>query len=73
VRRGVADDRSLLAAETAVLQQRDAAATLDAQAISTQIALTKALGGGYRLKDAPSGDQPAAPTSPINVEKADSR
>jgi multidrug efflux system outer membrane protein len=73
VRRGVADDRSLLAAEAAVLEQRDAAAALDAQAISTQIALTKALGGGYRLKDAATGDQPAAPTTPINVEKADSR
>jgi multidrug efflux system outer membrane protein len=78
VRRGIADDRSLLAAEAQVLQQRDAAATLDAQAISTQIALTKALGGGYLMQDIPSTGAtdriPAEPSaSPINAEKADSR
>lgn len=50
--RGLADDRSLLAAQAEVLQQRDAAATLSADAISAEIALTKALGGGYRMSDA---------------------
>jgi len=83
-RRGVADDRSRLAAEAQVLQQRDAIATLDAQAISAQIALTKALGGGYRSPAPASGtgvpgattpkpDASNLPTSPINAERADSR
>ena len=58
VRRGVSDDRSLLAAQAQVLQQRDALASLDAQAIAAEIALTKALGGGYRMRDA----QPAPAT-----------
>lgn len=48
-RRGLADDRSVLAAEAQLLMQRDAATTLDAQAISADIALTKSLGGGYRF------------------------
>jgi multidrug efflux system outer membrane protein len=76
VRRGVADDRSLLAAEAQVLEQRDAAVALEAQAISTQIALTKALGGGYRLKDMPAQPgrpEAAAASSPIDAEKAESR
>lgn len=47
-RRGLGDDRSVLAAEASVLQQQDAVATLQAQAISAEIALVKALGGGYR-------------------------
>ena len=51
VRRGISDDRSLLAAQAQVLQQRDAAASLHAQAISAEIALTKALGGGYRIEN----------------------
>jgi multidrug efflux system outer membrane protein len=51
VRQGLADDRSLLTAQAQVLEQRDALLALDAQALSAQIALTKALGGGYRLDD----------------------
>ncbi|GAA0704039.1 efflux transporter outer membrane subunit [Dokdonella soli] len=78
VRRGVTDDRSLLGAKAQVLQQRDAVATLDAQAISAQIALTKALGGGYRMQratapDAAGGDTTESPKPPINAERADSR
>lgn len=53
VQRGLGDDRSLLAAKTQVLQQRDAATALDAEAVSADIALTKALGGGYRMPDSP--------------------
>ncbi|MEO7062586.1 MAG: efflux transporter outer membrane subunit [Dokdonella sp.] len=52
VRQGVTDDRSLLAVQAQVLQQRDAAVTLHAQAISAELALTKALGGGYRMDNA---------------------
>lgn len=50
--RGLVDDRSLLEAQTDLLQQRDAAATLAADAIAAEIALTKALGGGYRRDEA---------------------
>ncbi|MEO7433763.1 MAG: efflux transporter outer membrane subunit [Dokdonella sp.] len=73
-RRGVGDDRSVLAAQAQVLQQRDAAATLDAQAVSADIALNKALGGGYRMDDMPvsSGTDASAPL-PHSVERAHSR
>lgn len=54
VRRGITDDRNLLAAQAQVLQQRDAAVSLQAQAISAELALTKALGGGYRMDRAPA-------------------
>ncbi|HEU4663662.1 MAG TPA: efflux transporter outer membrane subunit [Dokdonella sp.] len=64
-RQGLVDDRSVLAAQAQVLEQRDALLSLDAQAVSVQIALTKALGGGYRLdrdplaaSDARSADSP---------------
>ena len=55
-RRGLTDDRSVLAAEAQLLQQRDAATALDAQAISADISLTKALGGGYRFEAPPQTD-----------------
>ncbi|EIM01289.1 NodT family efflux transporter outer membrane lipoprotein [Rhodanobacter thiooxydans LCS2] len=51
-RQGVRDLRESLAAQAALLQQRDAAAQLQAQAVSTDLALIKALGGGYRVADA---------------------
>ena len=47
--RGIGDDRAVISAEAEVIQQRDAATALHAQAISTDIALIKALGGGYRF------------------------
>ena len=46
--RGVADARPTLAASAEVQRQRDAEIQLDAAALSAEIALTKALGGGYR-------------------------
>ncbi|MEO5623008.1 MAG: efflux transporter outer membrane subunit [Dokdonella sp.] len=67
VRGGVSDDRSVLAAQAQVLRQRDALASLDAQAIAAEIALTKALGGGYRMRDVqstPTTDAPAKPEPP---------
>ena len=70
VRQGLADDRSLLAAQAQVLEQRDAATTLDAQAVSAQIALTKALGGGYHVDAA--GDDARLSSSPPS-ERVDSR
>lgn len=76
VRRGVSDDRALLTAQAQVLQQRDAATTLDAQAVSAEIALTKALGGGYRMDtppDAAGAGDSAETHSPTSVERANSR
>jgi multidrug efflux system outer membrane protein len=79
-RQGIADDRSVLAAQAQVIEQRDAALTLDAQAISAQIALTKALGGGYRLDAEPlaadatvASPTRSAPVQSAQSERADSR
>jgi multidrug efflux system outer membrane protein len=72
VRQGVADDRSVLAAQAQVIEQRDAATALDAQAISTQIALTKALGGGYHVDAEPLAVEANSP-SPNQSERVDSR
>jgi multidrug efflux system outer membrane protein len=48
-RHGIGDDRPVIAAEAEVIQQRDAATALHAEALTTDIALIKALGGGYRF------------------------
>lgn len=47
LRQGVRDARESLAAQAQLLQQRDQAIALHAQALSTDLALIKALGGGY--------------------------
>lgn len=46
--RGVTDARPALAANAELDRQRDAEIQLDAAALSAEIALTRALGGGYR-------------------------
>jgi len=51
---GVRDARESLAAELTLLQQRDAATQLHAQALATDLALIKALGGGYRSAPTPA-------------------
>ncbi len=48
-RQGVRDAREALAAQAQLLQQRDAAMQLEAQAVATDLNLIKALGGGYHL------------------------
>ena len=48
---GVRDARESLAAREQLLQQRDDAIQLHAQALATDLALIKALGGGYRGSD----------------------
>jgi multidrug efflux system outer membrane protein len=48
--RGVRDDRESLMTEAALIQQQDMDAELHAQALSTDVALIKALGGGYRAE-----------------------
>ncbi|MGH8157030.1 MAG: efflux transporter outer membrane subunit [Rhodanobacter sp.] len=58
---GVRDAREGLAATAQLLQQQDDAANLQAQAVSTDLALIKALGGGYRTTGAIGS---ASPTSP---------
>lgn len=60
-RQGVRDIRESLGAQAALLQQRDAAAQLQAQAVSTDLALIKALGGGYRR--AGETDAPSSPSA----------
>jgi NodT family efflux transporter outer membrane factor (OMF) lipoprotein len=60
-RQGVRDIRETLGAKAQLLQQRDNAVNLQAQAASTDLALIKALGGGYR---AASPDQPSTASSP---------
>jgi multidrug efflux system outer membrane protein len=52
----------VLNAQSDILQQRDAATTLDAQAVSAQLALIKALGGGYR-SDIAEATQSHSPSS----------
>jgi multidrug efflux system outer membrane protein len=47
-RQGVRDAREQLAATAQLLQQQDDAVSLHAQALSTDLSLIKALGGGYR-------------------------
>jgi multidrug efflux system outer membrane protein len=54
LRHGVRDARESLAAELTLLQQRDAATQLHAQALATDLALIKALGGGYRSSPPPA-------------------
>jgi multidrug efflux system outer membrane protein len=58
-RQGVRDARERLAAQAQLLQQRDAAMQLHAQAVGTDLALVKALGGGYRA---------ALPATPVAAD-----
>jgi multidrug efflux system outer membrane protein len=51
LRQGVRDGRESLAAKAQLLQQRDTAVQLQSQALSADLALIKALGGGYRRAD----------------------
>jgi multidrug efflux system outer membrane protein len=61
-RQGVRDDRESLGAEASLLQQRDDAVQLQAQALGTDLLLIKALGGGYRSDDR-SASAPVTSTS----------
>jgi outer membrane protein, multidrug efflux system len=62
LRQGIRDARESLAAKAQLLQQRDASIQLQAQAVGTDLALIKALGGGYRI-DAPAHATTASTTS----------
>ena len=58
--RGLADRAALLQAKLAVLRQQDAALQLQDAQLQTQVALAKALGGGYRAAPLQTA---SAPTS----------
>jgi len=62
-RQGVRDIRESLGAKGQLLQQRDDALTLQAQSLSTDLSLIKALGGGYRMPDSANGEAPTSSTS----------
>jgi multidrug efflux system outer membrane protein len=53
VRQGVTDSRAELAATEAWIEQRDALAQLDSAAVSSDIGLQRALGGGYQRNENP--------------------
>lgn len=62
LRQGVRDARESLAAQAQLLQQQDDAVALHAQALTTDLGLIKALGGGYRLPvDVASPHTPRSP------------
>jgi outer membrane protein, multidrug efflux system len=63
VHQGVRDVRESLGAQAELLQQRDAAAQLQAQALSTDLALIKALGGGYRVNAQAAASTESSPSS----------
>lgn len=48
MRQGIADARDTIAAQMTLLAQRDVLLQVDEQRVQTQVALIKALGGGYR-------------------------
>jgi multidrug efflux system outer membrane protein len=68
LRMGVRDARESLAAELTLLQQRDAATQLHAQALATDLALIKALGGGYR-SDRPTDLATTSPSPGADHER----
>ncbi|HVT33661.1 MAG TPA: efflux transporter outer membrane subunit [Rhodanobacteraceae bacterium] len=72
-KRGIGDDRAVIGAEAEVIQQQDAATALHAQALSTDIALIKALGGGYRFAgvDATTDTAASASASHKSPEKSE--
>jgi len=69
-RQGVRDARESLAAKSEWLQQRDASTQLLAQAVSTDLALIKAIGGGYRA-DGPTAATEQTPSPSVTAGAAD--
>ncbi|WP_346949299.1 efflux transporter outer membrane subunit [Dyella sp.] len=65
-RQGVRDVRESLGAQGQLLQTRDDALSLQAQALSTDLSLIKALGGGYRVAAEPaSASSTSSPSTAI--------
>ncbi|WP_243039947.1 efflux transporter outer membrane subunit [Dyella sedimenti] len=67
VQRGVSDRRETLGAQAQLLLQQDDEVSLHAQALSTDIALIKALGGGYRATAPDQVSSDTSPSSPTNL------
>lgn len=63
-RQGLTSASPTLQAESQLLQQRDAAVTLDAQALAADVALNQALGGGYRATPPDNDRTSVAPARP---------
>jgi multidrug efflux system outer membrane protein len=63
VRQGIADERTELTATEVWIEQRDALLQLDAAALSADIALQRALGGGYERPQSLANSPPAAATT----------
>ncbi|MDE2305586.1 MAG: efflux transporter outer membrane subunit [Gammaproteobacteria bacterium] len=63
VRRGLSDARPEIAAEQTLLAQRDFLAQLDAAAVSADVALRRALGGGYGEAASRAASAALVPTS----------
>jgi len=61
---GLGNYLNVLTAETSVLAQRRSSVDLSARALDTQVALIRALGGGYTAVDAPAVAQPLALLKP---------
>lgn len=67
VKRGVSDIRETLGAKAQLLQLQDDDVNLHAQALSTDVSLIKALGGGYRASTPDQVSSTPAPTSPATL------
>lgn len=66
-RQTLTDARPVLQARADLLQQRDAALVLHAQAVAADVALIQSLGGGYRMPSASRGPSRTKPShSPRN-------
>jgi multidrug efflux system outer membrane protein len=59
VRQGLVDARLELTATQSLLEQRDAVSQLDAQALSADIGLQRALGGGYEARQGLANSHPS--------------
>lgn len=70
-RQGVRDLRESLGAQAQLLQQRDDAIQLQAQAVNTDLALIKALGGGYRSTEPAAQANASSPSPSVNAGAAD--
>lgn len=71
---GVSDAREQLQAQLRLLSQRDSALQVDAQALATDLALVRALGGGYRDPSDPQTATASASSSlPPSAARPDER
>jgi multidrug efflux system outer membrane protein len=66
-RQGVRDAREALGAQVQLVQQRDTAMQLRAQAVATDLNLIKALGGGYQLPASTPPTRPLADATALTV------